>query len=50
MLDDYQDRLDYLYGRLNYESVGMPRARPSSGSAGCAGSSGGWAIPTSGSA
>jgi dihydrofolate synthase/folylpolyglutamate synthase len=25
MLDDYQDRLDYLYGRLNYEWVGMPR-------------------------
>jgi dihydrofolate synthase/folylpolyglutamate synthase len=26
MLDDYQDRLDYLYGRLNYEWVGMPRS------------------------
>ena len=25
MHDDYQDRLDYLYGRLNYEWVGMPR-------------------------
>lgn len=25
MLDDYQDRLDYLYGRLNYEKLGMPR-------------------------
>lgn len=25
MLDDYQDRLEYLYGRLNYEWVGMPR-------------------------
>jgi dihydrofolate synthase/folylpolyglutamate synthase len=25
MLDDYQDRLDYLYGRLNYEWVGMPK-------------------------
>jgi dihydrofolate synthase/folylpolyglutamate synthase len=25
MLDDYQDRLDYLYSRLNYEWVGMPR-------------------------
>jgi dihydrofolate synthase/folylpolyglutamate synthase len=25
MLDDYQERLDYLYGRLNYEWVGMPR-------------------------
>jgi dihydrofolate synthase/folylpolyglutamate synthase len=25
MLDDYQDRLDYLYGRLNYEYVGMPK-------------------------
>lgn len=25
MLDDYQDRLDYLYGRLNYERLGMPR-------------------------
>jgi len=25
MLDEYQDRLDYLYGRLNYEWVGMPR-------------------------
>ena len=26
MLDDYQDRLDYLYGRLNYEWLGMPRS------------------------
>ncbi|WP_165226305.1 bifunctional folylpolyglutamate synthase/dihydrofolate synthase [Aquisphaera insulae] len=26
MLDAYQDRLDYLYGRLNYETVGMPPA------------------------
>ena len=26
MLDDYQDSLDYLYGRLNYERVGMPRS------------------------
>src|SRR4051794_34239134 len=26
MFDDHQDRLDYLYGRLNYESVGMPKA------------------------
>ena len=25
MLDTYQERLDYLYGRLNYEWVGMPR-------------------------
>ncbi len=25
MPDDYQDSLDYLYGRLNYERVGMPR-------------------------
>src|SRR5271165_1390767 len=25
MLDTYQDRLDYLYSRLNYEWVGMPR-------------------------
>jgi dihydrofolate synthase/folylpolyglutamate synthase len=25
MLDDYQDCLDYLYGRLNYERLGMPR-------------------------
>ena len=25
MLDEYQDRLDFLYGRLNYEWVGMPR-------------------------
>jgi dihydrofolate synthase/folylpolyglutamate synthase len=25
MLSDYQGSLDYLYGRLNYESVGMPR-------------------------
>ena len=25
MPDDYQERLDYLYGRLNYEWVGMPR-------------------------
>ncbi|QEH37784.1 Folylpolyglutamate synthase [Aquisphaera giovannonii] len=24
MLDAYQDRLDYLYGRLNYETAGMP--------------------------
>ena len=23
---DYQERLDYLYSRLNYEYVGMPRA------------------------
>jgi dihydrofolate synthase/folylpolyglutamate synthase len=26
MLDSNQDRLDYLYGRLDYERVGMPRA------------------------
>ena len=26
MPDDYQDRLDYLYGRLNYEWLGMPRS------------------------
>ncbi|WP_337173360.1 Mur ligase family protein [Paludisphaera sp.] len=26
MLDPHQDRLDYLYGRLDYERVGMPRA------------------------
>jgi dihydrofolate synthase/folylpolyglutamate synthase len=25
MLHEYQERLDYLYGRLNYERVGMPR-------------------------
>jgi dihydrofolate synthase/folylpolyglutamate synthase len=25
MLDPHQDRLDYLYGRLDYERVGMPR-------------------------
>src|SRR4051794_1503661 len=25
MSDDYQERLDYLYGRLNYERQGMPR-------------------------
>jgi dihydrofolate synthase/folylpolyglutamate synthase len=25
MLDEYHDRLDYLYGRLNYEWVGMPK-------------------------
>ena len=25
MLSDYQERLDYLYGRLNYEWLGMPR-------------------------
>ncbi len=25
MPDDYQDSLGYLYGRLNYERVGMPR-------------------------
>jgi dihydrofolate synthase/folylpolyglutamate synthase len=25
MFSDYQDRLDFLYGRLNYEWVGMPR-------------------------
>src|SRR5262249_58897385 len=25
MLDDYRDSLDYLYGRLNYEWLGMPR-------------------------
>lgn len=25
MLSDYQDRLEYLYGRLNYEWLGMPR-------------------------
>src|SRR3954451_9969663 len=25
MSDDYQGSLDYLYGRLNYERVGMPR-------------------------
>jgi dihydrofolate synthase / folylpolyglutamate synthase len=25
MPDDYQDSLDYLYGRLNYERVGMPK-------------------------
>jgi dihydrofolate synthase/folylpolyglutamate synthase len=27
MFEDHQDRLDYLHGRLNYESVGMPRAQ-----------------------
>ena len=26
MQDDYQDRLGYLYGRLNYEWSGMPRS------------------------
>ena len=26
MLDDYQERLDYLYGRLNYEWLGMPKS------------------------
>ncbi len=25
MLSDYQERLEYLYGRLNYEWLGMPR-------------------------
>ncbi len=25
MLDEYQERLDFLYGRLNYEWSGMPR-------------------------
>jgi dihydrofolate synthase / folylpolyglutamate synthase len=25
MTDDYQDSLNFLYGRLNYERVGMPR-------------------------
>ena len=25
MSDDYQDSLDYLYGRLNYERLGMPK-------------------------
>ena len=25
MPDDYQESLDYLYGRLNYERLGMPR-------------------------
>lgn len=25
MSDDYQESLDFLYGRLNYERVGMPR-------------------------
>src|SRR3954452_1469468 len=25
MRDDYQDSLDFLYGRLNYERLGMPR-------------------------
>jgi dihydrofolate synthase / folylpolyglutamate synthase len=25
MLSDYQERLEYLYGRLNYELLGMPR-------------------------
>jgi dihydrofolate synthase/folylpolyglutamate synthase len=25
MLDEYQDSLDFLYGRLNYERLGMPR-------------------------
>src|SRR3984885_10033334 len=25
MPDDYQDCLDYLYGRLNYERLGMPK-------------------------
>src|SRR5437588_865210 len=25
MLDNYHDRLDYLYSRLNYEWVGMPQ-------------------------
>jgi dihydrofolate synthase / folylpolyglutamate synthase len=26
MLDDYQESLDFLYGRLDYEWLGMPRA------------------------
>ena len=26
MHDDYQERLEYLYGRLNYEWLGMPRS------------------------
>jgi dihydrofolate synthase/folylpolyglutamate synthase len=26
MRHDYQDRLEYLYGRLNYERLGMPKA------------------------
>src|ERR1700719_4696801 len=25
MQHDYQDRLDYLYGRLDYERLGMPK-------------------------
>lgn len=25
MMQEYQERLDYLYGRLNYEKVGMPK-------------------------
>ena len=25
MLSDYQERLDYLYSRLNYEWLGMPK-------------------------
>ncbi|MGC8638298.1 MAG: bifunctional folylpolyglutamate synthase/dihydrofolate synthase [Isosphaeraceae bacterium] len=25
MFNDYQERLDYLYGRLNYEWIGMPK-------------------------
>src|SRR5215813_7060495 len=25
MLSDYQERLEYLYSRLNYEWLGMPR-------------------------
>src|SRR5271154_3608791 len=25
MSDEYQDSLDYLYGRLNYERLGMPK-------------------------
>ena len=33
MIEEYQDRLDFLYGRLNYEWVGMPRI-PSRATAG----------------
>ena len=51
MPDDYQDSLDYLYGRLNYERLGMPRSPVAScGSAGCGGCSAGWATRTDGAA
>ena len=31
MRHDYQERLDYLYSRLNYEWLGMPRVPASFG-------------------